>query len=73
MDAINVTADSNNPADINISYIADKQNSSYKFVDDNENKATVGTSHPISGTTDETIDLTKAIKDSCLLYTSRCV
>ena len=64
MDAINVTADSNNPADINISYTADKQNSSYKFVDDNENKATVGTSHPISGTTDETIDLTKAIKDS---------
>ena len=64
VDAINVTADSNNPADINISYIADKQNSSYKFVDDNENKATVGTSHPISGTTDETIDLTKAIKDS---------
>ena len=64
VDAINVTADSNNPADINISYTADKQNSSYKFVDDNENKATVGTSHPISGTTDETIDLTKAIKDS---------
>ena len=64
VDAINVTADSNNPADINISYIADKQNSSYKFVDDNENKATVGTSHAISGTTDETIDLTKAIKDS---------
>ena len=64
VDAINVTADSNNPADINISYIADKQNSSYKFVDDNENEATVGTSHPISGTTDETIDLTKAIKDS---------
>ncbi len=64
MNAINVTADSNNPADINISYIADKQNSSYKFVDDNENEATVGTSHPISGTTDETIDLTKAIKDS---------
>ena len=64
VNAINVTADSNNPADINISYIADKQNSSYKFVDDNENEATVGTSHPISGTTDETIDLTKAIKDS---------
>ncbi|WP_259592650.1 mucin-binding protein [Lactobacillus paragasseri] len=64
VDAINVTADSNNPADINISYTADKQNSSYKFVDDNENEATVGTSHPISGTTDETIDLTKAIKDS---------
>lgn len=64
VDAINVTADSNNPADINISYTADKQNSFYKFVDDNENEATVGTSHPISGTTDETIDLTKAIKDS---------
>ena len=64
VDAINVTADSNNPADINISYIADKQNSSYKFVDDNKNEATVGTSHSISGTTDETIDLTKAIKDS---------
>ena len=64
VDAYNVTADSNNPANINISYTADKQNSSYKFVDDNENKATVGTSHAISGTTDETIDLTKAIKDS---------
>lgn len=64
VDAINVTADSNNPADINISYTADKQNSFYKFVDDNENEATVGTSHPISGITDETIDLTKAIKDS---------
>lgn len=64
MDAINVTADSHNPADINISYTADKQNSSYKFVDDNKNEATVGTSHSISGTTDETIDLTKAIKDS---------
>ena len=64
VDAINVTADSHNPADINISYTADKQNSSYKFVDDNKNEATVGTSHSISGTTDETIDLTKAIKDS---------
>ncbi|WP_225792983.1 mucin-binding protein [Lactobacillus gasseri] len=64
VDAINVTADSNNPADINISYTADKQNSFYQFVDDNEEGAKVGTSHPISGTTDETIDLTKAIKDS---------
>ena len=64
VDAINVTADSNNPADINISYTADKQNSSYQFVDDNEKGAKVGTSHPIAGTTDEMVDLTKAIKDS---------
>ena len=64
VDAINVTADSNNPADINISYTADKQNSFYQFVDDNEEGAKVGTSHPISGTTDEMVDLTKAIKDS---------
>ena len=64
VDAINVTADSNNPADINISYTADKQNSSYQFVDDNEKGAKIGTSHPISGTTDEMVDLTKAIKDS---------
>ena len=64
VDAINVTADSNNPADINISYTADKQNSFYQFVDDNEEGTKVGTSHPISGTTDEMVDLTKAIKDS---------
>ncbi|MCZ3939826.1 BspA family leucine-rich repeat surface protein [Lactobacillus gasseri] len=64
VDAINVTADSNDPADINISYTADKQNSSYQFVDDNEKGAKIGTSHPISGTTDEMVDLTKAIKDS---------
>lgn len=64
VDAINVTADSNDPADINISYTADKQNSSYQFVDDNEKGAKIGTSHPISGTTDEMIDLTTTIKNS---------